>query len=476
MDNLLLSEEQSLTQHARVVAKQRMSDWFRQDPTRQKRFTLQACGLTLDYSHNLVTQETLAALSQLCDEKYISDQLQAMVSGETVNHTEHRPALHTALRDPRPNPIMLNGSNIKQAIKTARFACQSLIAKLSEQSITDIVHIGMGGSYWGPLTVYQSLSHLPSKYRVHFVSTIDPAEIESILSTLKPKSTRFILASKSFGTHEMLVNANHAKQWLQSHGIKHPHKHFIAVTENQDAAQSWGVAPDYILPVWEWVGGRFSVWSMISLPVILAYGLDAFDQLLYGAHEMDEHLLAAPWQHNMPVLLAMIDYWYRQYFDLTTLAIIPYEYNLRSLVPHLQQLHMESLGKPSQSHTGGIVWGALGSHAQHTFNQLLQQGTEVVPIDFILSHDGCEKTPDLKQQCFAQRTSLMTGHDALASHAVLHGNRPSNLIMLDSLSPFCLGSLLALYEHKVSVLALLYGVNAFDQFGVEYSKILAKSL
>jgi glucose-6-phosphate isomerase len=272
----------------------------------------------------------------------------------------------------------------------------------------------------------------------------------------------------------MLINAEHALAWLKQAGIDSPKKQCIAITENQSAALAWGISPERILPVWAWVGGRFSVWSLMSFPIIMAYGFEVFDALLTGAHLMDQHVMSAPWQNNMPALLALIDYWYRTYFGLNNLAIIPYEFSLRSIIPHLQQLHMESLGKPGQGSTGGLVWGALGSHAQHTFNQLLQQGTEIVPIDFILSQQACLETPALEHHCLAQRESLMTGHASINPHAVLPGNRPSNLIRLESLCPENIGSLLALYEHKITILAQLYGVNAFDQFGVEYSKELAR--
>lgn len=470
----MLNDELNLAQHGRSIAKQKMSEWFANDPTRQQRFTLEACGLSLDYSHNLITEETLNLLSGLCDQFQVRNQLEAMFHGNPVNTTEHRAALHTALRDPLPNPIMIGNSNIKQAILQCRHQAQSLAKKLGNESITDIVHIGLGGSYWGPLCVYQALSHLPAAYQVHFVATLDPAELSQILAKLNPRTTRFILASKSFTTQEMLDNASLAQAWLNQAGIDSTSEYFIAITENHAAALTWGVCSEHILPVWEWVGGRFSVWSMMSFPIILAYGFEVFDQMLAGAHAMDQHVMSQDWRTNMPALLAVIDYWYRTYFELNNLAIIPYEFALRSIIPHLQQLHMESLGKPGYGQTGGIVWGALGSHAQHTFNQLLQQGTEIVPIDFILSREACAKTPALADHCLAQRQSLMTGHASNNIHAVLLGNRPSNLITLDSLSPQHMGSLLALYEHKVVILAQLYGVNAFDQFGVEYSKKLAR--
>lgn len=466
--------DRHLQAHGKKIASERMIDWFAQDLTRQQRLSVQACGLTLDYSHNLVTDETLALLAKRCETAQTRHQIEAMMAGEAVNATEQRAALHTALRDPLPTPLMVNGHNIKQDIKAARLECQSLVQEISQRGITDIVHVGLGGSYWGPLCVYQALAHLPSHYRIHFVATLDPAELTSTLSHLNPEKTLFILASKSFTTHEMLANAEIAKSWLKQAHVNLYEKHFIAITENKPAALSWGIPDAQIMPVWEWIGGRFSVWSLMGLPIILAYGFDVFDRFLSGAHLMDQHVTSAPWHQNMPALLAMIEYWYRNFFHLNNLAVIPYEYALRSLIPHLQQLHMESLGKPGNGPTGCIVWGALGSHAQHTFNQLLHQGTEIVPIDFILSRTACIKTPALEHHCFAQRQALMTGHDADNTHAKLEGNRPSNLILLDDLSPENIGSLLALYEHKIAVLALLYGVNAFDQFGVEYSKKLAR--
>jgi glucose-6-phosphate isomerase len=458
-----LKVEHSLQAHAKLIASQRMQDWFTQHPSREREFSLSTCGITLDYSHNLLTQDTLALLARHCDQVGLRQHLQDLMSGKPVNTTENRSALHTALRDPNP----------RQDIRQAREHCETLVNSLSDRAFTDVVHLGVGGSYWGPLCVHQALSHLPARTRVHFVATIDPAELASVLAPLNPDTTLFILASKSFGTQEMLANAERAKSWLARAGIHSVADHFVAVTENQAAALAWGLPAVHILPVWSWVGGRFSVWSMMGLPIILAYGFEAFDALLAGAYAMDLHTLNEPWLKNMPTLLALIDYWYRQIFHLNTLAIIPYEYGLRGLIPHLQQLHMESLGKPGNGPTGGIVWGALGSNAQHTFNQLLHQGTEIVPIDFILSRQGCKQTPALERHCRAQRQALMTGHQAENPHAILQGNRPSNLLLLDALSPENLGSLLALYEHKVTILAALYGINAFDQFGVEYSKQLA---
>jgi glucose-6-phosphate isomerase len=464
----------TIRKHAMLIATEHMRDWFSQDTLRPEAYQLKACGITLDYSHNLITTESLVLLAARCDELKLREKIQAMMKGEPVNHTENRAALHTALRDPRPDPIFIEGQDVKKNIRAARLQAEKLSKAISQRPITDIVHIGVGGSYWGPLCMHQALAHLPSRYRIHFVATIDPAELETMLAPLKAESTLFILASKSFTTHEMCDNAQLAKAWLSQEKIQSPENHFIAVTENAEAARAWGVPAEQILPIWEWVGGRFSAWSMIGLPIMLAYGFEVFDEVLAGAHAMDQHVISQPWLENMPVLLALIEYWYRIFFNFNTLAIIPYHYPLRSLIPHLQQLHMESLGKPSDCPTGTIVWGALGSNALHTFNQLLQQGTEIVPIDFILSQDACNKTPALANHCLGQRASLMRGDPSDNPYATLEGNRPSNLLILDGLSPKVIGSLLALYEHKVAVLAHLYGINAFDQFGVEYSKKLAR--
>lgn len=436
--------------------------------------TIHCCGISIDYSHNLITAQRLGQLADHCEALSLREKIHAMMQGERVNHTEHRAALHTALRDPSPEPFYHQELDIKSEIRAARDQAERLCESLIDRDITDLVHIGVGGSYWGPLCMHQALAHLPQKFRVHFVATIDPAEMNCVLESLEQESTVFILASKSFTTQEMRDNAALAKNWIHQKNLASSENHFIAVTENKEAALCWGVPSSQILPIWEWVGGRFSVWSMIGLPLMFAYGFDQFDKILQGAHAMDQHFSNKPWLENMPVVLAMLEYGYRRFFNFNSLAIIPYHYPLRSLIPHLQQLHMESLGKPGEGPTGGIVWGALGSNALHTFNQLLQQGTEIVPVDFILVKEACARTPALANHCQGQRASLMYGDKNEKIEARLEGNRPSNLLMLDSLTPEVMGSLLALYEHKVTALAHLYGINAFDQFGVEHSKKLAR--
>jgi len=397
-----------------------------------------------------------------------------MFTGESINHTEERAALHTALRDPSPTPIKIDGHNIKQDINQARMKISDIISAVADKPFKHVLHIGAGGSFWGPQCVYLALSSLPKQCNVHFVAGLDPAEFNDAIKQFDPYHTLVIVASKSFSTEESLLNAQRAKDWLNNAGVTHADSHFVAVTENIQQAKDWGVAQSNILPLLPWVGGRFSVWSGVGLPIILAYGLDAFDAFLSGAYEMDQHFLKAQWQDNLPVTMALLEFGYRQFYDFNTHAIIPYVYNLRALVPYLQQLHMESLGKPGSTPTGGIVWGALGSHAQHTFNQLLHQGSECVPIDFILSEADCKITPRIKQHCLAQQKALMTGDEGARLEARLPGNRPSTVLTLDSVNPKTLGALLALYEHKVVSLAWLYDINPFDQFGVEYAKRMAR--
>lgn len=435
---------------------------------------MDVCGIKADFTHHLFTETERKKLFQLCDTANLRNNQHAMFHGENINHTEQRPALHTALRDSSSNTLMVNGIDVKQQVCDARAHIQSICEWADAQSFKHIVHLGAGGSFWGPLCVTQALSPLSRKMDVTFVAGLDPVEFEEAIQHFDPSQTLIIVASKSFKTEESLLNAQRAKAWLTQAGIADPLSHFVAITENTIEAETFGIDASRILPIWPWVGGRFSVWSAVGLPIILAYGQQAFDELLAGARTMDEHFLEADWQYNMPVTMALLEYGYRQFYDYNTHAIIPYVFGLRALVPHLQQLHMESLGKPSTMPTGTIVWGALGSHAQHTFNQLLHQGSECVPIDFILSEADCEKTPQIRKHCLAQQKALMSGDEGERIEARLPGNRPSTVLTLDSLNPQTLGALLALYEHKVVSLAWLYDINPFDQFGVEYSKRMAR--
>jgi glucose-6-phosphate isomerase len=354
-----------------------------------------------------------------------------------------------------------------------------MVSRLHSGPITDVVHLGIGGSYWGPQCVLDALADLPSLMQVHCVAELDPHALDDVLTTLHPETTVFIIASKSFTTYETMENAHRAVAWLKS-GLKdNVESHLIAITEKIELAQAFGVHDDNILPMWDWVGGRYSIWSSMALPVCLRYGMQPYWDLLAGAKAMDDHFLEADWSCNMPVILALLSYWSTQFCRMPAEVILPYPYRLRSIIPHLQQLCMESLGKARtldgrevEYLAGPMVWGCLGSQAQHTFNQWLQQSPYITPVEFILpTYDKA-----LLAQGLAQSQALAFGDNHANVHARLSGNRPNHTLYIKALDANTMGSLLALYEHKVFCFAMMLNINPFDQFGVEHSKHIAREL
>ncbi len=477
---------------------------------RAQQFSLSAAQLTLDFSKHYCDAQTLKLFDELCAQLQLRDRIDALFNGAIVNNTEHRPALHTSLRaadDSAPNR-----GDIQRAQADMRNLVDGLyngeLRGFSSQPFTDIVHIGIGGSDLGPRFVATALrAFWQNRVRVHFVSNIDPDELADTLQELNPATTLFISASKSFTTLETLANTTAARRWLQSAaGAQSVDAHFIAITANAAKAQAFGIPATQILPMWDWVGGRFSLWSAIGLPIAIAIGWDNFTALLRGAAAMDAHYREAPFSSNMPALLALLEWWYSTFWNAHSALVLPYSHRLRLFPAFLQQLSMESLGKavdldghPLAGHSGLVVWGEPGTNSQHSFMQLLHQGTRFIPVDFIAVlngvHSDDERHTHLYANCLSQSRALMVGKSQtqatqelaaagiagapqqfLAAHKVQPGNRPSSTITLERLTPERVGALVALYEHKVFTQSVLWNINAFDQWGVELGKQAAATI
>lgn len=490
-----------LQQMADAAQKIHLSELFASNPQRAEEFSLQINNLFLDYSKNFITKDILSELVALAKSYDIQNAIHQMVSGVHVNVTENRPALHTALRLPETETLMVNGKNLIADITDVRNKMSGFVEKLqsgawlgaTERAITDVVNIGIGGSDLGPQMLAQALKpYWNTTLNVHFIANIDPAQFEAVTENLNPETTLFLVSSKSFTTSETLANAHLAKQWLENKlHTKHLTQHFIAITANPARAIAWGIAKEFVLPFWEWVGGRFSIWSSIGFPVALLIGMKAFKQFLQGAHDMDKHFINAPLSENMPVLLALLGIWYRNFWQAPTHALCTYSYSLRNFAAYVQQLDMESNGKSQQPNgdivskdTAPIIWGGEGTNAQHAFYQLLHQGRHFIPVDFIVAQGSKAKDTVLHQQlvinCLAQSKALMEGNKALQSTDAainkMQGNKPSNILMFEALDPYALGQLIALYEHKVFVQGIIWQINSFDQPGVELGKKLADDL
>lgn len=504
---------QSLQEHHRDIQQQHMRDWFHQDPHRFERFNVCAAGLQLDYSKNRITQDTIELLLQWANERQLTQQIDSLFIGDPVNRSEKRPALHTALRNFGEREVIVDGINIMPEVRDTVRRMESFCWKIrrnqwrgySNRPFTDVVSIGIGGSFLGPKLASSALKPFwDSRLNIHYLANIDGSHITEILKRLDPATTLFIIQSKSFGTQETLKNATACRQWFLDNGGDEDdlHKHFTAVSSNVEAAKAFGIAEDNIFPMWDWVGGRYSLWSAIGLPLALAVGIDNFRELLRGAYDMDEHFRTAPLGQNMPVIMALLGIWYVNFFNINSHAILPYDHYLRSLPAYLQQLDMESNGKsmtadgyPVDYHTGPIIWGGVGTNGQHAFHQLLHQGTHFSPCDFILpmcSHNPIDNFHAmLVSNCLSQSQALLQGKSeqealdeliaagmnkaeavVLAPQKVIPGNRPSNTLYFPKTTPHSIGALIALYEHKVAAQGMLWGINSFDQWGVELGKQL----
>jgi glucose-6-phosphate isomerase len=498
----------ALAAHGAQLRSERLTELFARDPGRAGRFAVEAAGLLLDFSKNFCTDTTLRHFVEWTAQCGLRQQIDALFSGADVNFTEGRPALHTALRATRPDtPQLAAIQAVQQRMQRWLTAVSSGERRgFSGKPITDIVNIGIGGSDLGPRLMVAALQ--PWRQRdigVHFVTNIDPADLDDTLAALDPATTLFIVASKSFTTLETRANGQRAKRGLEATAAgRDCNGQLAAITASPERAAAYGIDADSIFPMWDWVGGRFSVWSAIGLAVAAAVGWDHFSALQRGALAMDEHYRTAPFNANMPVLMALLECWYSAGWGAQTAAVLPYSHRLALFPAFLQQLSMESLGKSTDRHgqpldydTGAVVWGEPGSNCQHSFMQLLHQGTRFVPVDFIAvaGDASCEQTIQLYASCLSQSRVLMTGQDrdtvlnnllqagmpadqahALAPHKVMPGNRPSNTLLMDALTPASLGALIALYEHKVHAQSVLWNINAFDQWGVELGKHAADQI
>jgi glucose-6-phosphate isomerase len=486
----------ALAAHRKRIAATGLADLFAADPSRAERFSIEAGELVLDYSKHWIDAETMRLLAGLADQAQLPRWIARMFAGDPINSTEGRAALHVALRS--EETTFPERGDVMPAVRGALESMRRFVGEVhggvlkgrDGRAITDVVNIGIGGSDLGP----RMLARAMRKFRkdgpnLHFVSNIDPADLEATLAGLAPGTTFFIVASKTFTTAETLANAARARAWLEAapgnpDGLS---RHFAAVTANAAGAEALGVPPERVFPMWDWVGGRYSVWSAVGLPVALTAGMNAFEDLLEGARAMDAHFRNEPLERNMPVVLALLEIWYVNFFEARTRAVIPYSEDLRDLPAYLQQLEMESNGKRVDRDgnevdyaTAPVVWGASGTPSQHSFHQLLHQGTHLIPVDFIVIGRNGESSAGqgaLAANALAQSAALAFGNRAPgAPHKALPGNRPSSTVLLERLTPRALGALIALHEHKVFAEGVIWNLNSFDQWGVEHGKNLARTL
>jgi glucose-6-phosphate isomerase len=490
---------QALADHRNALANTSIRALFERDSARAASFSLEAAGLFADYSKNLVTSDTLALLTALARESGVEARRDAMFAGERINATENRAVLHVALRDRSGKPHKVDGIDISAQVAAVLAKMRGFTDSVRDgvwrgytgQAITDIVNIGIGGSDLGPKMVCEALKpYARERLSMHFVSNVDGADISEVLKHTRPETTLFIVSSKTFTTRETLTNAHTARAWLLASGAPEAAvaKHFAAVSTNASAVAAFGIDTANMFEFWDWVGGRYSLWSAIGLPIALQIGMDGFEQLLDGAHAMDRHFAEAPLALNLPVLLAMLGIWHQNFLGTASQLIAPYDNYLHRLPAYLQQLDMESNGKSVtlggarvDYATGPVIWGEPGTNGQHAFFQLLHQGTAIIPTDFIVCmrpHHALEEHHSiLVANCFAQSEALMNGsHSTTEPHRNFEGNRPTTTLCLDTLDPAALGALIALYEHKVFVQGTVWRINSFDQWGVELGKKLAVAI
>ncbi len=512
---------QALSQHYQEISPQHMRDMFAEDAQRAEKLSLKLDDFLLDYSKQRISSKTLELLLQLARETDVENWRERMFSGEKINFTENRAVLHTALRNRSNKPVLVDGKDVMPEVnrvlnKMREFTEQVRSGKwlgYSGKRINTVVNIGIGGSDLGPVMVCNALKAFASPdLAVHFVSNIDGTHLAQTLQQCDPETTLFIVASKTFTTQETMTNARSARTWFLQHAKDRQHiaKHFVALSTNAMAVEEFGIDPINMFEFWDWVGGRYSLWSAIGLSIALYIGMDHFEQLLAGAHEMDNHFRTAPLEKNMPVIMAMIGIWYNNFFNCETHAILPYDQGLSRFPAYLQQGDMESNGKfvnrkgeRIEYSTGPIIWGEAGTNGQHAFYQLIHQGNKLIPCDFIVpiksqyqvGEHGNEHHNILVSNILAQTKALMQGKTSkearaeleaqgldhhqimtLLPHRVFGGNRPTNTLMIDELTPKSLGKLIALYEHKIFVQGIVWNINSFDQWGVEYGKQIAQKI
>jgi glucose-6-phosphate isomerase len=508
---------QTLHDHIPALKKQTMRDMFAANPRRFEDYSLEAAGLLLDYSKNLLIPRTLEILLELAHASDLGNWIEKMFLGEKINSTENRSVLHTALRGNPANPVLCDDHDVMPDVAAVLNACGQFVESVrsgkrrgyTDKPFTDIVNIGIGGSNLGPAMVCEALMPYTSpNLKMHFVSNIDGTHITETLKNLLPETTLFIIASKTFTTLETMTNAQTARQWfLDATGNQaHVAAHFAAVSTNRSEVSAFGIDPANMFGFWDWVGGRYSVWSAIGLPVMLAIGMRNFQDFLSGAREMDIHFRSAPFDRNIPVLMGLIGILYNNGFGCETHAILPYDQYLRRLPAYIQQLDMESNGKHStrsgthaEESTGPVIWGAPGTDGQHAFFQLIHQGCKMIPADFLapaISHNPIGSHHQLLlANFFAQTEALMNGKteeqvraelaaegmsasdiDSHAPHREFEGNSPTNTIMFKKLDPHTLGALIAMYEHKIFTQGIIWDICSFDQWGVELGKQLARAI
>jgi len=507
------SQWQALQAHWDELSGVRMQDLFAQDPTRPERMSLRAADVFVDYSKNLVTGETLKLLLGLAAVVDLPGWIHRMFAGEAINNTEGRAVLHIALRNRSDRPIYLDGKDVMPGINQVLQRLEAFVATVRNgdwkgftcKRITDVVNIGIGGSNLGPLMVCEALRPYQSDaLRVHFVSNVDGTHLAETVRGLDPATTLFVVASKTFTTMETMTNANSARAWLvKALGEAAVANHFVAVSTNESKVVEFGIDPNNMFGFWDWVGGRYSLWSAIGLPIALAVGMDRFVELLEGAHAMDEHFRSADPDKNLPVILGLLGVWYANFAGARTHAVLPYDQSLRYLPAYLQQGDMESNGKrvtrageSVDYTTGPVVWGEPGTDGQHAFFQLIHQGTQLIPADFIAPINSHNPLGDhhtkLIANFFAQTEALMRGRtqdearaemqaagmspsdiDQLPPHRTFPGDRPTNTILVEWLTPRTLGALIAMYEHRIFTQGVIWGINSYDQWGVELGKQLA---
>jgi glucose-6-phosphate isomerase len=506
---------QKLEQHFKSMQSVSMKTLFQQDPTRAEKLHIQWNDFMVDFSKNRITEETVNLLLQLADEAQLKSAIQDYFSGESINQTEGRAVLHTALRSTSTAPLLVDGLNIIPEIQAVKDKIQAFSNEIisgqrkgyTGKAFTDVVNIGIGGSDLGPAMVVEALQYYKNHLNVHFVSNVDGDHVQEIIKPLNPETTLFVIVSKTFTTQETLTNSETIRAWfLQSANQEAVAKHFVAVSTNIKNVTAFGIDEANVFPMWDWVGGRFSLWSAVGLSISLAVGYDHFAALLKGANNMDEHFKTAPFEQNIPVILALLSIWYNNFYGAESEALIPYTQYLQKLAPYLQQGIMESNGKSVgrdgkmvNYQTGTIIWGEPGTNSQHAFFQLIHQGTKLIPTDFIGFVQPLYGQQDhhnkLMSNFFAQTEALLNGKTAeqvqaefdkqglsgeqaafLKPFKVFEGNKPTNTLLIQKLTPESLGELVALYEHKIFVQGVIWNIFSYDQWGVELGKQLANSI
>ena len=506
---------QTLKTHHKSISKKHLRELFAEDPNRFKKFTIKFGDIVVDYSKNRINKRTMSFLTDLATECGLSDAIEKMFSGQKINVTEGRAVLHTALRNRSNVPVLFEGQDVMPDINAVLAKMKGFSEKVrsgdwkgyTNKKITDIVNIGIGGSDLGPVMVTEALKAYSKKdLNLHFVSNVDGTHIAETLAKVNPETTLFLIASKTFTTQETMSNALTARSWFLKTALENGHvaKHFVAISTNRTEVEKFGIDPENMFSFWDWVGGRYSLWSAIGLSISCYIGFNNFEQLLAGANEMDNHFRNTPFDKNIPVVLALLGIWYNNFFGAETHAILPYDQYLHRFAAYFQQGDMESNGKYIDRNgqkvnyqTGPVIWGEPGTNGQHAFYQLIHQGTKLIPADFIApaqSHNPIgEHHKILLSNFFAQTEALMNGKnheevvaelgnktqaeiEALAPFKVFEGNRPTNSILVKKITPRVLGSLIAMYEHKIFVQGILWNVYSFDQWGVELGKQLANKI